>query len=59
MALYIVITEDGKLFISEICSEDMKQACDDGMLQVVAITEGTEPVEYYKAEWHPLPEFTL
>ena len=48
---YIIITEDGQTYQSNIVTEDDKNACDDGYLDVI----NTELMrKYYKGEWHAL-----
>ena len=48
---YIMITEDGQTYQSNIVTEDDKNACDDGYLDVI----NTELMrKYYKGEWHAL-----
>jgi len=52
--MYIFITEDGVPYKGEIVTAHDKQACDDGVLEVIDIATITT---YYNGGWMVIPDW--
>lgn len=52
---YIIITEDGEPFVSDVLTADMKNSCDDGIMDVIDTENLTQ---YFNESWSPLPTYS-
>lgn len=52
---YIVITEEGDSFVSDVLTASMRISCDAGIMDVIDTESLTQ---YFNDEWHPLPQYT-
>lgn len=49
--MYIFIFEDGTINKSRVFGDEEKQAVEDGILDVVDISDSSWPEYYYKGKW--------
>lgn len=54
--MYILIFEDGHVAKANVVTESDLDACDQGVLDVVDISDPSNPKRYDASEWHPLME---
>lgn len=55
MKSYLAIYEDGTLsHYLETLGEGLLEACDDGIFQVIDISDPSNPLDYYKGKWSPV-----
>ena len=52
--MYLLIHEDGTLQLAAIPDQDVFDAAENGLVNIVHIA-GQVPLQYYKKEWHTIP----
>lgn len=51
--MYLLIYEDGSLQTTIELTDDMFEAADDGIVEIIDVT-GEVPFQYYQNEWHKI-----
>jgi len=50
---YVIVTEDGETYQADTICDDVKEACDMGIMDLID-TQNDPIVQYYEGEWHEL-----
>ena len=54
--MYIIIFEDNQISRAASLDISLFEACDDGILDIVDISNPEAPTTYYSGQWHELPD---
>jgi hypothetical protein len=54
--IYLVIFEDGEVRKTSMLQDEDLQSCDDGVLDVIDITNPKDPVNYVNGMWVTVPD---
>lgn len=49
--MYLFIYENGTTEMVETVTQDDLDACDDGICQIIDVSEADNPKDYYEGEW--------
>jgi hypothetical protein len=52
--MYIVIFEEVGSHKSLECPDSWKRECDDGLLELIDISDPDDPKFYHEGGWHPM-----
>lgn len=54
MNTYLFIFEDASIKIGNKFSDEDKESCDDGILEVICIDDTANPMSWYDGKWNTL-----
>lgn len=55
---YLVIDEEGSVSITDRVTDDMVNACDEGVMEVICISTPV-PVTYYNNKWEEVGRYSV
>ncbi len=55
--MFLIVEEDGCLSKASELTNDLRAAADAGIVELVDLTTGTEPLWLVGDDWLPLPEY--
>ena len=54
--MFLVILEDGSILKQATVNADDLINCEEGYLNILDVSEGNNPLEYYQSAWHAVAE---
>ena len=54
MSMYLLIYEDGEIQSSREAGADLTEAADDGILDLLDVSDPENPMRWWDSEWQPV-----
>lgn len=52
--MFLIIFEDGEIQSTTTAGEDLLQGADDGLLDVLDVSDSSNPLRYWDGEWQQI-----
>lgn len=57
--MFLIIFEDGEIQSTREVSEDLTQGADDGLLDLLDVSDPENPMRWWDGEWQPVDAMSV